>query len=201
MLKIKKPPEWWAMRPQCPRKQCTGKIVNLKCKLTDQVLLCCEKCLTFFVGILPPTKDTPCISANFYNNMLCLDEESWEMTEEDVTSTWDVDHYFKHIYNPHRSPLATKSLTGDKGTEICPLCTNLEEYSYHKDGRGHVHRIKHLKQNHLQLAHIPHTGQNVQYCRFCDSVWPEYREPNDLSSDGTLDMYLAFIGAIQFCET
>jgi hypothetical protein len=204
MLQITKPDEWWAKHTRCPVfKQCPGRIVNIKCKLTGQVLYCCSECLTYFVGKLTPTIGTPCIGGRWYDNMLCLDEEasdSWELTEEAVTPTWDVDYYFKHIYNPHKSPRATKSITGDKGIDICPRCHNLELFRYDKDGRGHVRKFKNPKENRLKLLFIPRTGQRIQYCRFCGSIYPEYREPDGLFYGGTLDMYLALLGIIQFCE-
>ncbi|MDR0336843.1 MAG: hypothetical protein LBI18_07115 [Planctomycetaceae bacterium] len=122
------------------------------------------------------------------------------MTEEDVTPTWDIDHYFKHIYNPHRSPRATKSLTG-KGIKICPWCVNanFEKFFRTTDVRGRVYKTKVPKLNRLQLVHIPCTGQNVQYCRFCGSVWPEYRD-DPISGGGLLEMYLALLGVIQFVD-
>ncbi|MDR2439865.1 MAG: hypothetical protein LBE12_10910 [Planctomycetaceae bacterium] len=136
--------------------------------------------------------------------MLCLDEESgnsWELTEEEVTPTWDVDHYFKHVYNPHRSPNATKSITGDNGTVICPYCHNIVKFSYHKDRYGRTYKLKDIKNNRLQSFLLPHTGQKIQYCCFCNSIYPEYREPYSFFYGGTLDMYLALLGIIQFCDT
>jgi hypothetical protein len=196
-----KPPEWWEQQPRCTNASCPGKIVNLKCKFTGQILHCCEECLAIFVGSSTPTYHTPCIGGNCYERMLCLEEDRdvWEITEEDVTPTWDVDHYFKHIYNPHRSPLATKSLTGDKGIEICPYCyyNKFEKVVTYKDKYGHAHKCKLPKENRLQLLFIPQTRQRIQYCRFCNNIYPEYREP-EMSCSGDLEVYLALLGVIRF---
>lgn len=205
MFQITKQSEWWSKQPCCPVwKQCTGKIVNIKCKITGQVLLCCSECLTYFVGTSIPTKTTPCISGHCYDSMLCLDEKEnqWKWTEEEITPTWDVDYYFKHVYNPHRSSHATKSITGNNDTNICPRCQNLVKFTYQKDGHGHTYKLKEPRQDCLQLLSIPCTGQKVQYCRFCNSIYPEYRDPtNTYFYGGTLDVYLALLGVIQFCDT
>jgi hypothetical protein len=207
MLQIRKPPEWWEKLPQCPLKvwrgrKCPGRIIKLKNKLTGQTLYSCTECRCFFVGASIPTENTPCCGTYRYNNMLGVDEYSWELTEEDVKEKWDIKYYFKHVYNPRRSLHATKLITGNSDTNVCPHCQNLVKFTYQKDGRGHTYKLKEPRQNCLQLLSIPRTGQKIQYCRFCNSIYPEYRDPTNIYFyGGTLDVYLALLGIIQFCDT
>jgi hypothetical protein len=206
MLPIRKPTEWWEKLPQCPLKiwrgrKCPGRIIKLKNMLTNQTLYSCTECRSLFVGDSIPTENTPCCSCYRYSNMLCVDENSWELTEEEVGKKWNVEYYFKHVYNPHNNPQATKNISGDNGVEICPCCRDLKKITSGIDERGRRYRIKELKMNKLQLLHIPQTGQQIQYCRYCGSIWSEYREPDISSYGGILEMYLALLGIIQFRET
>jgi hypothetical protein len=203
---IRKSPEWWAKLPPCPLKvwrerKCPGKIIKLKNKLTNQTLYSCTECCSIFVGDSIPTENTPCCYINRYSNMLCVDESSWELTEEEVQKKWDVEYYFKHVYNPHNDLPTPKKIQDDNGVEICPCCRDLKKITSGIDERGHRYRIKELNTNKLQLLHIPQTGQRIQYCRFCGSIWSERREPEISRYGGILEMYLALLGIIQFCET
>jgi hypothetical protein len=78
----------------CPMPICTGWIVNIRCTVTNQVIMACEECLTYFAGQSLPTIDTPCEIGRWYNNMLGVDKNSWEITHDKPTKKMGYGYLF-----------------------------------------------------------------------------------------------------------
>jgi hypothetical protein len=153
--------------------------------------MACEECLTYFAGQSPPTFYTPCESWYRYNNMLGVDESSWEVTHEKPTKEWDMITYFKKINSQSHTPLSIPS-----NNIICPFCGDRFKFRMRKDERGCVYRVDEPKFNSLRILQISPTNQLIQHCRYCDSIWPACQEPELNNSGGRLRNYLALLGII-----
>lgn len=182
-------------KSKCPLPMCTGRIVNIRCIITNQVIMACTECLTYFTGQSLPTIDTPCEVGRWYNNMLDVDKNSWEITYDEPTKEWDMITYFKKLNSQPHPPLSIPN-----NNVICPACTNLFKFRKGIDGRGHVYRTNELKENRLRILHISYTNQIIQHCRYCDSIWPAYQEPEVNNYGGTLEKYLTLLGLINYLD-
>jgi hypothetical protein len=155
--------------------------------------MACTECLTYFAGQLPPNFDTPCETGKWYNNMLGLDESSWEITHEKPTKEWDMVAYFKKFNSQFHSPLPIPD-----NNVICPFCRDFFNFRMGIDNRGILCRFDELKMNHLRIIQIVPTNQLIRHCDYCDSILPAYQESVTKNYGGTLEIYLALLGIINY---
>jgi hypothetical protein len=67
--------------------------------------MACTECLTYFTGQSLPTIDTPCEIGRWYNNMLGVDKNFWEITHDKPTKEWDMITYFKKLNSQSDPPI------------------------------------------------------------------------------------------------
>ncbi|MDR3197618.1 MAG: hypothetical protein LBU34_07075 [Planctomycetaceae bacterium] len=156
--------------------------------------MACTECLTYFAGQSQPTSDTSCEKGKWYNNMLGLDESSWEITREKPTKEWNMVTFFKKFNSQFHTHLSMPL----NNTIICPYCRDLFKFWMGIDERGLSYRVDDLKLNHLRIIQIAQTNQLIQHCEYCDSIWQAYQESLTKNYGGTLEIYLALLGIINY---
>jgi hypothetical protein len=67
-----------------------------------------------------------------------------------------------------------------------------------KDEKDRVYKIDEPKMNRLKVLQISQTNQLIQHCRYCDTIWQAYQEPEWRTHGGSLKRYLALLGIINY---